>query len=231
MDMDGKDAEPYLKGEQLPPTYTESATLDVRPPSNAALSSSSGHTPPLAYATNFLTIFRENNSISGKYTIARSMSMPPGAVPSVGDDGKKLNMRVASQNGSVDVVIELDPSADTKGPARLQADSRNGSVAVTVHDKGLNRFRLKASSRNGSVSVRIPPTYFGTVSTGLKNGQLAFSPAVQARLTTFSERDGDGNYFIGDYASSGYQGDTTWLGDHLRVESENGRVSVDFVNE
>ena len=40
-----------------------------------------------------------------------------------------------------------------------------------------------------------------------------------------------GRHFIGDYASSGYEDDESWLGDHLRVESEYGRIKIEFIDE
>ena len=58
--------------------------------------------------------------------------MPPGAVPSVGEDGKTLNMRAESTHGSVDVVIELVHGGDVKGPARLEVGSCYGSATVAV---------------------------------------------------------------------------------------------------
>lgn len=179
------------------------------------------------------------------------MPKPPGVHPSIDVDGKPLNMHVSTTNGAVGVVIELSRSGDVKGPARLKAESRNGSVTVTVvsrvvlssrmlrrysvihsqHDKRLNRFRLHVTSMNGAVTVHLPSTYVGTVSTGIKNGDLKFSPAIHKRLVTFSEKNKEARFFIGDYASLGYEDDDTWLGDHLRVESHNGRVMVDFVDE
>jgi hypothetical protein len=95
----------------------------------------------------------------------------------------------------------------------------------------MNRFRLKATSRYGSVVVRLPLTFVGTVSTWLKYGKLTFSPDVQARLMTFSEQNNEGRFFIGDHASLGYEDDESWLGDHLRVEAEHGRVKIEFVHE
>ncbi|KAF8590729.1 hypothetical protein K439DRAFT_1627469 [Ramaria rubella] len=228
-------------GDQLPPTYTESTistdstTLsDISsqdPPPSAGASSSGSTAPPLSPPTNFLTIFRPNQSVKGSYTIDPSLPVPPGTTPSNGSDGKQLNARLASQNGAVDVTIELRRSGDSKGPARLEASSHNGSVTVAVHDARLNRFRLHAASQNGSVTVRLPPTFEGSISTNLEWGKLVFSTAIQARLTTFSENGSEGRFFVGDYAGSGYENEETWLGDHLRAQTRNGRVRISFLDE
>jgi hypothetical protein len=60
------------------------------------------------------------------------MPAPPGAVPSVGDDGKPLNMRIASTYGSTDIVAELVHRDISIGPALLAVDSQYGSVTVAV---------------------------------------------------------------------------------------------------
>jgi hypothetical protein len=79
--------------------------------------------------------------------------------------------------------------------------------------------------------IRLPSTFLGAVSTWIKYGKLTFSPGVQARLVTFSEKDREARYFIGDYTSTGYEDDESWLGDHLRVEAEYGKVRIEFVDE
>ncbi|KAF8590730.1 hypothetical protein K439DRAFT_1328929, partial [Ramaria rubella] len=83
----------------------------------------------------------------------------------------------------------------------------------------------------GNVTLRLPPTFHGPVFTDLKNGTLTFSPAMQARLTTFSMRDPEGRFFLGDYVGSGYENDVTWSGDHLCAEAHNGQVKICFSNE
>jgi hypothetical protein len=107
----------------------------------------------------------------------------------------------------------------------------NASPLISQHDKRQNRFRLLATSANDAVTLRIPSTFEGPVSTMLKNGKLTFTPAVQARLTTFSENGPEGRYYIGDYAGSGYEGDETWTNDAVRVEDTNGSVKFAFADE
>jgi hypothetical protein len=131
-------SEKLEEGDQLPPSYTDSeySVPEAPPPVHTSFPSSSSSlptpTPQLSPSTNFLTIVRDHNAIKGDYTIDPSMPVPPGAVPSVGDDGKPLNMRVESTHGSVNIVVELVRGGDVKGPARLDVSSRHGSATVAV---------------------------------------------------------------------------------------------------
>ena len=65
----------------------------------------------------------------------------------------------------------------------------------------------------------------------MKNGSLRFDSAVQPRLRTFSEVNGEGRFFLGDYLNSGYEDDETWLMDHIRVEAHNGSVRIKFTED
>jgi len=227
------------ENDGLPPSYseTESAADDPGPayPSSELPPSFSETSrilrPPLAPPTNYLTIERPNHSIKGTYAIDPTLPVPPGAVVGKGQDGRDLHMRLASQNGAIDAVVDIIRGVDAKGPARLDVESHNGSVSVTIHDLRQNHFRLRVASHNGSVTVRIPPAFIGTVSTRLKNGKLRFSNEIQERLSTFSEVKHEGRFFIGDYAASGYESDETWLMDHIRIEADNGDVKVSFLND
>ncbi|KAF8526596.1 hypothetical protein BU17DRAFT_40458 [Hysterangium stoloniferum] len=234
------DAPSTQGGSDLPPDFSQTSSStgqygsDLPPDFNQASASSSTAPPPpstpLVPPTNFLTIERVDHAIKGTYSIDPTMPCPPGIKPSVGADGKELHMRLASKNGSVDAVVEIIRAPDAKGPARLDVDSKNGAINVK-YDGQQNHFRLRAASNNGSVRVHIPSTFIGTISTVMKNGGLHFSAAVQARLTTFSERNGEGRFFIGDYVESGYDTDETWLMDHLHIDAHNGNVKIKFNDE
>ncbi|KIJ23211.1 hypothetical protein M422DRAFT_276259 [Sphaerobolus stellatus SS14] len=181
-------------------------------------------TPP----TNFLTIERKNDSIKGTYAINPTLPPPPGSVISTDSDGKNLNLNFASTNGSINAVVEIIKDVDAKGPACLQAESRNNSVTLVIHDAQQNRFRLRAASTNGSITLRIPQTYIGSISIKMKNGSLKFDSELQTKLHTFSVVGEESRFFFGDYISAGYENDETWLMDHIRVEA-NGSVNIAFI--
>ena len=130
-------SEKLEEGDQLPPAYTDSAaSIPPPPPIDAPCASSAASSstprPPLSPSTNFLTIVREHQAVKGGYTIDPSLPVPPGAVPSVGEDGKTLNMHVRTTHGPINVVIELVHGGDVKGPARLEVGSCYGSATVAV---------------------------------------------------------------------------------------------------
>ncbi|KIJ29825.1 hypothetical protein M422DRAFT_268696 [Sphaerobolus stellatus SS14] len=232
---------------ELPPDYSESAVSKTsagseyitEPPGPPEASSSSQEiTRPLTMtrvssspATNFLTINRKNETVKGIYAINPTLPPPPGAVISKDNDGKDLNLSLKSTNGPVNCLVEIIKGVDTKGPARLHAESENGSVTLVIHDAQQNRFRLQAVSINGSVSIRIPSTYIGPISTMIKYGSLNIDTALRPKFQTISEIDEEGRFFLGDYISAGYENDETWLMDHIRVESHYGGVNIAFIEE
>lgn len=107
----------------------------------------------------------------------------------------------------------------------------NAEPSPRQHDKGQQRFRLLATSHNGSVTVRIPATFTGPISTRRRNGKLVFTPAIQARLTTFSDQQHEGHFFVGDLAASGFETDESWMADAVRLESVNGKLTIAETDE
>ncbi|KIJ42407.1 hypothetical protein M422DRAFT_31345 [Sphaerobolus stellatus SS14] len=230
--------------EEHPPAYSESTISGSASGSEYATgppeaSSSSAERTTLAIPTrvaltpptNFLTIERKNDSVKGTHAINPTLPPPPGSVISTDSDGKNLNLNFASTNGSINAVVEIIKGVDNKGPAHLQAESKNGSVALVIHDAQQNRFRLRVASANGSITLRIPQTYTGTISTKMKNGSLKFDSKLQTNLHTFSVVGEESRFFLGDYISAGYENDETWLMDHIRVEAHNGGVKIAFIEE
>lgn len=133
--MDNDENQPSLNYGESQPLLADVQVAVSLPSPSPSPAPVPAPTFPLPSSTNFLTIVRDE-SIKGGYTIDPSMRVPPDAVPSVGKDGEHLNMRAASQNGSVDIVVAIVYSGDVKKPAQLQAESQKGNVMVTVvrHD-------------------------------------------------------------------------------------------------
>ena len=48
---------------------------------------------------------------------------------------------------------------------------------------------------------------------------------------TFLQKNRDGEFFIGDYTSTGYTNDESWTGDYVRIQAEYGKVKIEFVDE
>ena len=246
------------ENEALPPTYSETVAsdsyADPELPSFAAGSSASPtltgeRRAPLLPTCNFVTIERGNHSIKGNYSINTSLPTPPGVGPSSGRDGKPLNLCLKTTNGSINSAIHLIRGTSAKEPARLQAQSTNGSITLTIvrivslyslftysnfylqHDSHLTRFRLRAASTNGAIAVYIPRGFIGPVCTRTRNGSTKFSPGIQQHLQTFSEVGADKSFFIGDYIAAGYQDDEIWNLDHISVETTNGSIQIFHADE
>jgi len=130
---------PAYSPPEIPSQASVKAPSDL-PPSFSAGPSTSTSTgvesrlprPPLSVPTNYLTIDRENQSVKGTYSIDATLPVPPGVTPSIDTDGKQLHLRLKSQNGSVNCVVDVIRGMCAKGPARLDAQSVNGSLTLTI---------------------------------------------------------------------------------------------------
>lgn len=87
---------------------------------------------PLVRPTNYLSIKHDNSSIDGTYSIDPTLPALPGVVKSQAEDGRDLNLQLITWNGSIKVVIDVVRGVDSKGPARLETNTQNGHVDVTV---------------------------------------------------------------------------------------------------
>ncbi|GJJ10272.1 hypothetical protein Clacol_004498 [Clathrus columnatus] len=219
---------------QLPPAYSE-ATKEDRYNDNVTSSSSNitGPRPILTRPTNYLTLVRENFPIRGTYRVDPTLPIPPGAIISKGGDGKELNLKFNSTNGSIDVCLDIirGPAPGTCGPARLELKSISCDVTATILDKHQNRFRLRAISHQGNVTVNIPQTFTGSVVAKLNKGTIKFGTEIHSQLAVLSEQNNESRYFIGDYLTTAYRDDESWPMDYLYVESQTGTISINFVKE
>lgn len=126
----------------LPPDYSEvtsTSTLSTHDQASPNFSEASGSTPPfalnfspLAPPTNYLTIEKTNSSVKETYSIDPTLPVPPNAVKSKDKDGRDLNLRLFTLNGSVRAIVDLVRGADSKGPATLDIGSKNGSAHITM---------------------------------------------------------------------------------------------------
>lgn len=233
--------------EGLPPAYTPPSYAETTPAESSAGDSvglppsfsdgpststaSSIPRPPLVPPSNFLTIERGNNSIKGTYSIDPTLSAPPGVVRPVGNDNRDLHLLLKTTNSSIKSVVDVVKSVDAKGPARLQAQTTNGSITLTIHDPQQNRFNLRAITTNSSINIYIPRKFTGPVTTRTTHGSVTFAPSVQEQLRTFSEVASEAKYFIGDYVSTGYENEETWLMDQLFVQTTNSSIRIYYADD
>ncbi|KAG8864071.1 hypothetical protein FRB96_006944 [Tulasnella sp. 330] len=182
---------------------------------------------------NHIYIKEANHSVKGEWTIDPTIRVPPSLLASLDKGEERVNLRLHSQNGSVQGRVRLISDQPTK--SFLHASSQNGSVALKILSRYNQRFRLRLHSQNGSVTARIPSDFEGPVTFRLRNGSLKFSEAVQRRVAHHSQTEKSGKAFIGDWSTSGYAdiGDDleAWSGDELILSSENGSVKIEYAEE
>lgn len=107
-------------------------------------------------------------------------------------------------------------------------------------------FALLASTTNGSITLYIPRTYTGPLTIRKGNGSVKLSPALEARVQTFSDIKGKRICFVGDFRQAGFgqsQGGTVieqeqeqdgsgeWRGNAIEVGSANGSIRVSYVDD
>lgn len=166
----------------------------------------------------------------------------------------RKNLRLYSENSTVDVDIYLVDSSDSQEKnldrKRITMDvkSRYGSVTTRVvgmviqsvfsmsdiqQHKGTASLRkpfyLHAEAPNGSVHVRVPSSFRGLVTVYTVHGSVKFSNTLHAKIATFNEVQNVRRWFIGDL--TGYDEETEWSGDEVNILAENGSVKLRYSDE
>jgi len=229
--------------------HTSRAPQDDPPPSyNAGPSSgalpSPSTPPPVAKATNYISLLRSNGSIKGSYAINPSMAIPTAFLPPLHEDDTeetRKNLRFESMNGSVDVNIQLvddgttetEETKEKRKRTTMVLCSQNGHVSVTVLSSSQTRMpiQLDVRSQNGAVTALIPRSFNGLVKLKTNHGAKVISGSLEDHTTTFSEVDGEQICFVGDFGSWNAKSADEWKGDEAVLESRNGRVKIAYADE
>ncbi|RDB27605.1 hypothetical protein Hypma_003798 [Hypsizygus marmoreus] len=219
-----------------PPTYTSETPPEASGPSSAPLISPQ----PAIKRSNYVSISRTNEAVKGTWYLDPALTIPAALLPPlVGDDTEdtRRNFNLQSSNGQIDADITIapyDPSTDSKKLGRrttMYARSSNGNIAVKVHDPKSPRrpIYINAYSSNGGVSVSLPRSFEGLIGIKTHNGSSKFSAETSAQLTTFSDVNKMRRCFIGDYSKMA--DNQEWTGDEVAVETYNGSVKLQYVDE
>ncbi|CAK5282524.1 unnamed protein product, partial [Mycena citricolor] len=233
--------------DDAPPAYAQSPGLSPATTPSDAKSQDAGATdPPLPPTpgaptlptdirpTNFLTLSRSNDSISGSFVIDPRIKIPTAHLPPLGPgetEETRRNASFQSANGSVKVDLFVLGDDTVERPVLLFVKSKNGPVHAKLHaaDAARPPIQLTAQSSNGPVHVHFPRSFNGLLTVVTRNGSVKPSALLTSELTTFSETNGVRKYFVGDF--SGYTDAEGWRGDEAHVETSNGSVTLRFDHE
>jgi hypothetical protein len=81
--------------------------------------------------------------------------------------------------------------------------------------------------------VYLPRAFEGPIRAKTLNGSVKYSASVEAELTRFSDVEGVQRSFIGHFEPSHWvqEPGASWEGDELNLESRNGSIHINYVDE
>ncbi|KAJ7937959.1 hypothetical protein B0H13DRAFT_1851911 [Mycena leptocephala] len=176
--------------------------------------------------TNFLSLDRVNDPITGIYVVDPYMGIPQLMLPPLAageTEETRRNLVLHTRNGTINVTLFVLGVLD-RGP-----DKKKAKMAIKV--------RAPAPCAHQSTSRRSPPTapsgclhlsrsFRGHVTICTLNGSIRLAYDLAAHTTTFSEVRSSRQCFVGDLPH-----DEGWTGDQIRVESTNGNVDLGYEME
>ncbi|TDL29069.1 hypothetical protein BD410DRAFT_779352 [Rickenella mellea] len=220
LDVSSKDQEPAQPaGPESPPSYTSAPERVL-------------NEPPSMRRHNFLFIKREFFPVHGTWVINPELTVPEAFLPPIPPNTVRKNLKLVSDFRSIDADIWVVPGGRNEIDGRV--NQANGIVGLencqptTIEGcAGLGcimrmhvetPFQLKAGSEFWKVTVGLPRTFTGPVTFKSEFGKLILSPAIEPRVTIFSDVNNTVKGFFGDFEASGYsQGD--WKGSSLELTS------------
>lgn len=127
----------------MPPSYTDSV------PTRASSSRASCSRPAGPLPTNHVSISQSNDKIVGHWNVDTTLQVPESLLkPLTPDQIERLNLHLATRNGSIHVTVSL--IAGTSQRANIELESGNGKVAFTMVCTSLEHI----GTLNSSVSTR-----------------------------------------------------------------------------
>ncbi|EGO03232.1 hypothetical protein SERLA73DRAFT_174687 [Serpula lacrymans var. lacrymans S7.3] len=231
------------KQEEHLPSYDDAAQLRDAESNVGTISSASesiipSHPPLTSKPTNFLSLTPKDRSITGCYAINPFLSIPASLLAPLLEgesEADRKNLDLQSKQGYIDVDISLmtpdesDSNLNPKSRATLYLSSNHGSVSTRVYAVGRPiPFFLNVNCPNGQVTVYLPRSFCGLLLLTTKHGTVSLSNELSANSTTLSQVDMTMRYFLGDFSA---MTEDEWSGDELKVDANNGRIRVRYVDE
>ncbi|KAG8724156.1 hypothetical protein FRC09_000050 [Ceratobasidium sp. 395] len=160
------------------------------------------------------------------------------------------NLMLVSEYGAVRGDVNVISSDDSVRQAVIVAETRNGSIDLSVNASPQQSLCIHAYSTYGTAKVRIPSSFNGALIMSTEYGKIKISDGVKAKLTTFSTTPNTSRCFVGDWQSSGFGKAPSssqpsnlatesiptdpffsWPGSFIEIRSRNGSVSLSFIGE
>ncbi|KZT40890.1 hypothetical protein SISSUDRAFT_416211 [Sistotremastrum suecicum HHB10207 ss-3] len=203
-------------------TTTDGSSISP-PPYNPSSPTISNPIP----ATNCLDISRCKN-ITGSWRIDTSLRVP--SLNDANDTDERGNVNLLGRFGDINAEVELVGDA-TSSRAVLRATATRGSITFKLISPRRQTAKIECASRSGSITVFLPPSFRGPITIGGVTRSLIFSPGIQSKLMTFSERDDQSSHFLGDYPQGGIGPDEKWEGDELSLTTGFGKIRLYYLGE
>ncbi|KAF9490945.1 hypothetical protein BDN71DRAFT_1434343 [Pleurotus eryngii] len=183
------------KGAPDDPTKIDDPARDADPPlppySRSHPIVSSRHL--LEESVNWLSVSRENESISGTYTVDRRLDIPAALLTLPSNNGRsrgdketeRVNLGLETKEGDIDVTVRIvgengnvdglaGSAAEIERKVKIKMRSSKGSITCRIVpvdeptdlSQGVTRprFIAYASADNGSVNVLLPRSFSGSIS-------------------------------------------------------------------
>ncbi|KAJ7923677.1 hypothetical protein B0H13DRAFT_1864663 [Mycena leptocephala] len=173
--------------------------------------------------TNFLSLDRVNDPITGIYVVDPYMGIPQLMLPPLAageTEETRRNLVLHTRNGTINVTLFVLGWLD-RGP-----DKKKAKMAIKVTWSRRPPVHLTAQSTNGSIRLHLSRSFRGHVTICTLNGSIRLAYDLAAHTTTFSEVRSSRQCFVGDLPH-----DEGWTGDQIRVESTNGNVDLGYEME
>ncbi|KAJ2912970.1 hypothetical protein MD484_g7433, partial [Candolleomyces efflorescens] len=236
------------KGPRTPPDQGPDE-LGAPPPYSPPEGSSSllGPSDPLPKPTNFVSLFKLNGSVKGKWVINPTIPLPAPFLqpvdPSQADHIRK-NLYLKSHNGAISADVNLVPTVSDEAPRTeqsqyvvLEAETFNGSATLKLHElnsayPGKTRLpvQIRLSTFNGSVYVKIPRSFRGMIVSQSWCGSTKLSDQVRAQVAYERDESRIKRLFIGELDEADFS-ESSWSGDDLNAETRNGSIYVRYEDE
>lgn len=158
------------------------------------------------------------------------------------------------ENGEGEMKRAFVEVTNAHGSVKLQVVSHRPLAYLTITNQRIRTsylqaadpvatpFALLVTTDTGSITLYIPRTYTGALTIRKSYGSVKLSPALEARVQTFSDIKGKRVCFVGDFRQAGFgqggaadkpkqEGIAEWRGNAIDVGSVHGSIRVSYVDD
>lgn len=125
---------------------------------------------------------------------------------------------------------------------KIQQFNQHSNFGIQAADPTATPFALLVTTNTGSITLYIPRTYTGALTMRQGFGFAKLSPALESRVHTFSDIEGNCVCFVGDFRQAGFgqgggagdrrqEGAGGWRGNAIELVSVHGSIRVSYVDD